>query len=115
VSGGRAVYPGWGCTSTSTVQECAKCSMTSCISCVHCSIVSSGVEGRISRAGDGAGETGQAGGGGGWDERADGVAAVMTVLDTLHVHNLVSCGHRGQPAPMVSPVPYAQAQVYPGY
>ena len=43
------------------------------------------------------------------------VAAVLTVLDALHVQNLVSCGHRGQRVTMVSPVPYAQAQVYHGY
>jgi len=43
------------------------------------------------------------------------VAAALTVLDPLHVHNLVSYGHRGQRVPMVSPVPHAQAQVYHGY
>ena len=43
------------------------------------------------------------------------VAAVLTVLDTLHVQNLVSCSHHGQPVPMVSPIPHAQAQVYHGY
>jgi len=45
------------------------------------------------------------------------VAAVVVSkeLDTLHVHSPSSCGHRGQPVPLVSPVPHAQAQVYHGY
>jgi hypothetical protein len=45
------------------------------------------------------------------------VAAVLVSkeLDALHVHSLSSCGHRGQPVPLVSPVPHAQAQVYHGY
>jgi len=37
------------------------------------------------------------------------VAAVFTVLDALHVNNLISSGHRGQPVPMVSPFPHSQA------
>jgi hypothetical protein len=41
--------------------------------------------------------------------------AVSKELDTLHVHSPSSCGHRGQPVPLVSPVPHAQAQVYHGY
>jgi hypothetical protein len=43
------------------------------------------------------------------------VVVVWTVLDALQVQNLVSCGHRGQRVPLVSPVPHAQAQVYHGY
>ena len=46
------------------------------------------------------------------------VAAVVVVskeLDPLHVYSPSSCGHRGQPVPLVSPVPHAQAQVYHGY
>jgi hypothetical protein len=43
------------------------------------------------------------------------VVVVSKELDTLHVHSLSSCGHRGQPVPLVSPVPHAQAQVYNGY
>jgi hypothetical protein len=39
------------------------------------------------------------------------VAAVMTILDALHVQNLGSCSHHGQSVPMVSPVPHAQAHV----
>jgi len=43
------------------------------------------------------------------------VAVVSKELDTLHVPRPSSCGHRGQPVPLVSPVPHAQAQVYHGY
>jgi len=44
------------------------------------------------------------------------VAVVVSKeLDALHVHSPSSCGHRGQPVPLVSPVPHAQAQVYHGY
>ena len=46
---------------------------------------------------------------------AGGVVVVSKELDTLHVHSPSSCGHRGQPVPLVSPVPLAQAQVYHGY
>ena len=43
------------------------------------------------------------------------VVVVSKELDALHVHSPSSCGHRGQPVPLVSPVPLAQAQVYHGY
>ena len=43
------------------------------------------------------------------------VVLVLKELDALHVHSPSSCGHRGQPVPLVSPVPHAQAQVYHGY
>jgi Cu/Zn superoxide dismutase len=43
------------------------------------------------------------------------VAVVSQELDALHVHSPSSCGHRGLPVPLVSPVPHAQAQVYHGY
>jgi hypothetical protein len=43
------------------------------------------------------------------------VAVVLIGLELLHVHNPLSCGHRGQPVSLVSPVPHAQAQVYHGY
>jgi hypothetical protein len=43
------------------------------------------------------------------------VVVVSKELDALHVHSPSSCGHRGQPVPLVSPVPHAQAQVYHGY
>jgi hypothetical protein len=43
------------------------------------------------------------------------VVVVSKELDTLHVHSPSSCSHRGQPVPLVSPVPLAQAQVYHGY
>jgi hypothetical protein len=36
-------------------------------------------------------------------------------LDALHVHSPSSCGHGGEPVPLVSPVPLAQAQVYHSY
>jgi hypothetical protein len=42
------------------------------------------------------------------------VVVVSKQLETLHVHSPSSCGHRGQPVPLVSPVPHAQAQVYHG-
>jgi hypothetical protein len=42
------------------------------------------------------------------------VVVVSKELDTLHVHSPLSCGHRGQPVPLVSPVPHTQAQVYHG-
>jgi len=43
------------------------------------------------------------------------VVVVSKELDTLHVHSPSSCGYRGQPVPLVSPVPHPQAQVYHGY
>jgi hypothetical protein len=43
------------------------------------------------------------------------VVVVSKELDTLHVHSTSSCGHRGPPVPLVSPVPHAQGQVYHGY
>jgi hypothetical protein len=43
------------------------------------------------------------------------VAVVSKELDALHVHSPSSCGHRGLPVPLVSPVPLVQAQVYHGY
>jgi Cu/Zn superoxide dismutase len=43
------------------------------------------------------------------------VVVVSKELDTLHVHSPSSCGHRGQPVPLVSPDPHARAQVYHGY
>jgi hypothetical protein len=43
------------------------------------------------------------------------VVMVSKELDALHVHSPSSCGHRGQPVPLVSPVPLAQAQVDHGY
>jgi hypothetical protein len=43
------------------------------------------------------------------------VVVVSKELDTLHVHSPSSCGHRGQPVPLVSPIPHSQAQVYQGY
>jgi hypothetical protein len=39
----------------------------------------------------------------------------VTVLDALIVQILLSCGHRRQRVPMVSPVLHPQAQVYHGY
>jgi len=48
-------------------------------------------------------------------ERLGVLVVVLTVSDALHVHNLVSCGHHGQPVPLVTPVPLAQAHVYHGY
>jgi hypothetical protein len=43
------------------------------------------------------------------------VVVVSKELDALHVHSLSSCGHCGQPVPLVSPVPHTQAQDYHGY
>jgi len=43
------------------------------------------------------------------------VVVVSKQLDALHVHSPSSCGHCGQPVPLVSPVPHAQAQVHHGY
>jgi hypothetical protein len=43
------------------------------------------------------------------------VVVVSKELDTLHVHSPSSCGHRGQPVSLVSPIPHSQAQVYQGY
>jgi hypothetical protein len=42
-------------------------------------------------------------------------AVVSKEQDALHVHSPPSCGHCGQPVPLVSPVPLAQAQVYHGH
>jgi len=43
------------------------------------------------------------------------VVGVSKELDSLHVYSPSSCGHRGQPVPLVSPALHAQAQVYHGY
>jgi hypothetical protein len=43
------------------------------------------------------------------------VVVVSNQQDALHVHIPSSCSHCGQPVPLVSPVPHAQAQVCHGY
>jgi hypothetical protein len=43
------------------------------------------------------------------------MVVVSKELETLHVHSFSLCGHCGQPVPLVSPVPHAQAKVNHGY
>jgi hypothetical protein len=43
------------------------------------------------------------------------VVVVSKALDALHVHSPSSCGHRGQPVSLVSPITHSQAPVHHGY
>jgi hypothetical protein len=43
------------------------------------------------------------------------VVVVSKELDALHMESPSSCSHRGQPVPLLSPIPHAQAQLYHGY
>ena len=43
------------------------------------------------------------------------VVMVSQELDKLVVHSPSSCVHRGQPVPLLSPVPRTEAQDYHGY
>jgi hypothetical protein len=43
------------------------------------------------------------------------VVVLSKELDALQVHSPSSCGHRGQPLSLVSPVLEAQAPVHHGY